>query len=442
MARYEVSEGIYHYVIPCSQKLDKATTPDTKPANAPPALCWPVILGQVQMIEGKPQSTVPINGTLMVSASTAQFIPDDVANKGRFLPEVPAAELVFFHNAGQQTGVVTTKREVYMFTFRPFCQGCVPGSPATPVSAAQLDSEFTEFGESLKKFDAVHKRISDLAAQWRVGVTPGNQPTVKDLPEAMGLYGEMNRKVATSCVEPAKSCIQNYEKYQLCKSISLEAECGTAPSCSASCVLTPEAFKALQVTFCLSPSQDSASLIPDWSEVAKKFETAQKTSTKRLVPSAAPTSAGPPLDFMGKPAHANSECTVQEGYSLAMMTHMAHSAGTMGIGKVERGHNLTLAPGAAASNLLIKTDPEYPAVAKAAHISGTVVLNVTISKTGTIEDMVLVSGPPLLQKSAMDAVGSWKYKPYLLLGQPVEVHTQVHVVYNLGAGEPTGTPAP
>ncbi len=251
----------------------------------------------------------------------------------------------------------------------------------------------------------------------------------------------MNRKLAASCVEPAKACVENYEKYQLCKSTNLEAECGTAPSCTASCVLTPEAIKALQVTFCLLPSRDSAALIPDWSEAAKKLEASQMASTKRLVPSAVPY-AGPPLDFMGKPVHAHSECTVEEGYSLAMMTHTAHSTGATGLGKMAGVQNLMLSSGVAEANRLVKTDPVYPAVAKAAHISGTVVLNVTISKTGEIEDMILVSGPPLLQKSAMDAVGSWKYKPFLVSGQPVDVHTQVHVVYSLGAGEPTGPPAP
>jgi protein TonB len=93
---------------------------------------------------------------------------------------------------------------------------------------------------------------------------------------------------------------------------------------------------------------------------------------------------------------------------------------------------LSISSGVMAGNLLDKTVPQYPAIAKAARIQGTVVLQATISKTGSIENLRVVSGPPMLQQSAMDAVRSWRYKPYLLNGDPVEVETTVNVVFNLG----------
>jgi len=70
--------------------------------------------------------------------------------------------------------------------------------------------------------------------------------------------------------------------------------------------------------------------------------------------------------------------------------------------------------------------------AKAARVSGTVVLQATISKTGTIENLRVISGPAMLQQSAMDAVKSWRYRPYLLNNDPVEVETTVNVVFSLG----------
>ena len=82
--------------------------------------------------------------------------------------------------------------------------------------------------------------------------------------------------------------------------------------------------------------------------------------------------------------------------------------------------------------LLDKITPQYPAIAKAARIQGTVVLQATISKSGSIENLRVVSGPPMLQQAAMDAVRTWRYKPYLLNGDPVEVETTVNVVFNLG----------
>ncbi len=83
-------------------------------------------------------------------------------------------------------------------------------------------------------------------------------------------------------------------------------------------------------------------------------------------------------------------------------------------------------------NLVIKNAPIYPAIAKAAHISGTVVLQATISKTGTIENLHVISGHSMLQQAAIDAVRTWKYRPYLLNGEPVEVETEINVVFNLG----------
>jgi len=77
-------------------------------------------------------------------------------------------------------------------------------------------------------------------------------------------------------------------------------------------------------------------------------------------------------------------------------------------------------------------DPQYPAIAKAAHVQGTVILHAIISKDGTIQQLQLVSGHPLLVNAAMDAVRQWRYQPTMLNGQPVEVDTTIQVVFSLG----------
>lgn len=82
-------------------------------------------------------------------------------------------------------------------------------------------------------------------------------------------------------------------------------------------------------------------------------------------------------------------------------------------------------------NLIYKSVPQYPAIAKAVGAQGTVILQAMISKTGTIENLRVVSGPPMLQQAAIDAVKNWKYNPYLLNGQPVEVETTVNVIFKL-----------
>jgi periplasmic protein TonB len=85
-----------------------------------------------------------------------------------------------------------------------------------------------------------------------------------------------------------------------------------------------------------------------------------------------------------------------------------------------------------AASLVRKVDPIYPPIAKTAHISGTVVLHAIIGKDGSVQNLEYVNGPPLLMKSAMDAIKQWRYKPTMLNGEPVEVDTTISVVFSLG----------
>jgi periplasmic protein TonB len=82
--------------------------------------------------------------------------------------------------------------------------------------------------------------------------------------------------------------------------------------------------------------------------------------------------------------------------------------------------------------IIRKTIPTYPAIGIAIRQQGTVVLQATISKTGTIENLRVISGPPILRQAAIDAVTTWQYRPYLLNDQPVEVETTVSVVFTMG----------
>ena len=81
--------------------------------------------------------------------------------------------------------------------------------------------------------------------------------------------------------------------------------------------------------------------------------------------------------------------------------------------------------------LIHKVAPEYPKSARRAHIEGTVLLCALISKEGTIEDLTVASGPPELVSPSIKAVKKWRYKPYLLNGEPVPVETEIRVNYAL-----------
>jgi protein TonB len=83
------------------------------------------------------------------------------------------------------------------------------------------------------------------------------------------------------------------------------------------------------------------------------------------------------------------------------------------------------------AKLIFQPKPEYPPLAKMARIQGTVRLEAIISKDGTIQDLKVLSGHPLLVKSALEAVQRWRYQPTLLNGEPVEVVTEIDVNFTL-----------
>lgn len=77
-------------------------------------------------------------------------------------------------------------------------------------------------------------------------------------------------------------------------------------------------------------------------------------------------------------------------------------------------------------------NPIYPADARKAHVEGTIVLRAVISGSGHIENLQIISGPEALRQSAMDAVRTWRYRPFLLNGKPTAVETTINVTYSIG----------
>jgi protein TonB len=98
---------------------------------------------------------------------------------------------------------------------------------------------------------------------------------------------------------------------------------------------------------------------------------------------------------------------------------------------VARPERIRVSSGVAAGLKIHDVDPVYPQMAKIAHIQGDVTLSAKISKTGSIEDLKIVSGHPLLAQAAMEAVKQWKYKPYGLNGEPVEIETTILVHFHM-----------
>jgi protein TonB len=90
--------------------------------------------------------------------------------------------------------------------------------------------------------------------------------------------------------------------------------------------------------------------------------------------------------------------------------------------------------GVTAGLVIKRVNPTYPPLARTARVQGSVVLAAVIGKDGTIQNLHVLSGHPLLTQAALDAVKQWRYKPYILNGEPVEVDTQVTVNFTLSGG--------
>jgi protein TonB len=110
---------------------------------------------------------------------------------------------------------------------------------------------------------------------------------------------------------------------------------------------------------------------------------------------------------------------------------IASAGAVAALPKIATPQRVRVSSGVQSGLLIRKVQPTYPPLARQARIQGTVVLQAQISKTGDIENLQLVSGHPMLAPAAIEAVKQWKYKPYLLNGEPVEVETTVQVNFSL-----------
>jgi protein TonB len=107
---------------------------------------------------------------------------------------------------------------------------------------------------------------------------------------------------------------------------------------------------------------------------------------------------------------------------------------TNNVPKVTTPQRVRVSQGVSEGLLIHKVQPAYPPLARQARIAGTVVLQAAIGKDGSIQNLRLVSGHPMLAPAAIDAVKQWKYRPYFLNGEPVEVDTQITVNFTLAGG--------
>jgi protein TonB len=213
------------------------------------------------------------------------------------------------------------------------------------------------------------------------------------------------------------------------------------------------------VTVTTDDQPDAASTVvkPSPSNSTQAPHAADVNSAKNAAADAAPAAKDDQQDAAAAPApvasqmmndQLNAPTRIQRAASTnddapppASNFAMAGLGGNTAIGNVFGGDKtkvqvaqpttVRVSAGVAVGLLMQKTAPVYPLIAKTARVSGTVVLQARISKTGAIEDLHVLSGPVMLRQSAMDAVRTWRYKPYKLNNEPTEIETTINVIFSL-----------
>jgi protein TonB len=111
------------------------------------------------------------------------------------------------------------------------------------------------------------------------------------------------------------------------------------------------------------------------------------------------------------------------------------SSTPVAVPKMATPSRIRVSQGVTAGMKIHDVSPQYPQMAKIARVQGPVVLAAVIGKDGAIQNLRVVStASPLLNQSALDAVKQWRYRPYILNGEPVEVDTTITVNFTLSGG--------
>jgi len=257
-------------------------------------------------------------------------------------------------------------------------------------------------------------------------VTPENQPTDTAGAARMKAYSDLNQTLADTVSDPDSSCLKSYAVYQACKSVGTQT-CGAAPVCTVLAALPPIEFIGIRFYF----AQDTgvATLIPAMngmtSVVVQNGVPGPIKMLKEIPspnPAPAPTGAG------------SGGATGETGKAASLSPPVVVSRP---IGPVR------IAGGVIAGNRVSFVAPVYPALAKAARLSGMVVLHAIISKAGSIQNLQIASTTnSIFEFAAIDSVRHWVYRPYLLNGEPTEVDTTITINFALRSPTPEDSSPP
>jgi protein TonB len=185
-----------------------------------------------------------------------------------------------------------------------------------------------------------------------------------------------------------------------------------------------------------SKPQDQSAASKPSSKVLPAKQASEPESEALRSPEAAPGNLAMVRKEEGPPgATAEMPIAVPGGVPSGASNNLANVVGDIPVAVPNiAGQKVRVSSGVAQGLLVRQVTPKYPAMAQQARIQGTVVLQAVIGKDGTVQNLHVISGPPMLIQAAMDAVRQWRYKPYHVNGEPVEADTQINVNFKLPGG--------
>jgi protein TonB len=166
---------------------------------------------------------------------------------------------------------------------------------------------------------------------------------------------------------------------------------------------------------------------------------AHAKASSGLTPSASPAMSFAPstAGLPSKPVTPAADSRIAGTAANSKFTSALKTSGPAVLG-TPKGRPVKIASGTADGLIIKKIPPQYPLEAKLVRLEGTVVVRAVIDQSGEVSEVNALSGPPLLESAAVDAVKQWQYKPFAVNGQPVDVETTIEVVFALDRSQSSG----
>ncbi|HVO64756.1 MAG TPA: TonB family protein [Terriglobales bacterium] len=453
-----------------SPAASSATTPAPAPTSAPATPAKPAAAAPTQRpsspVEAvsKPSIPTPPSRAMAATPVMSKPIVDDVLEVGSTAPEPPEEVLLDLEEQkpAKKTELTPSMKPASLLEAEQATAKPAPQRPAAPVLASGAAAaapapakvparapEFEKIGDPGTK--------PQFAAATAASSAPAEAPGLFSQRSPAPTFGGLDVAGSSSSGNAAKYAIiavavialaaASYFGYTKLHRQSSEpgmpepqaAQPVASPTASAtpevpSAIVTPDPAPKPQAAVTEKPSAEVRPALPHKSESATDVESDPEVVVKNLEePRMVKANPAQPAST-SKPKEVDVEAPSAIGTTSddqSALSSIVSSAPVNVPKAVPAPEMLKVSQGVTQGMLLKRVQPIYPHAALQMRIGGSVQLTAVIDKSGNISTVKVLSGDPILAKAAIDAVRQWKYKPYLLDGEAVEIQTQVTVNFKL-----------